>query len=115
MKNISHKIAFIIGFAFPMYGYAIIGKEYFDLCTDVFIATLIFLLLDFIIMFTKDKAYIGLCLVALLSVMYAIIKEILGLGTENVFTDKIMWVLIPLLLVIIPIVEIINTFKNNDK
>lgn len=109
------KVAFIIGFAFPMYGYSAYGKHYFDLCTDVFVATLLFLLLDMVVAYTKDKSFMSMILVGILAVLYAIIKEILGIGTEFVFTDKIMWVLIPLLLILIPIFGIVNTFRTNDE
>ena len=112
MKNLKEKIAFIIGFAFPMYGYAILGKQYFDLCTQVFIMTILFLLFDLIRKYRKDSTYERLVIVGIISVAYAIGKQILGIGTVYVFADKIMWVLIPIALIAIPLIELIKTFRN---
>ena len=81
--NTVRKIAFVIGFAFPMYGYAILGKQWFDLCTQVFIMTILALLLEFVIKL-KDKTYIAMIVSAMGTVLYAMAKQVLKVGTVYV-------------------------------
>lgn len=112
---INHKILLIIGFAFPMYGYAYLFKEYFDLCNDVFIMSLLFIIMDFVVKYTKDLSYKLILSVMMLSVLYAIIKEILHLGTTYVWSDTVMWFLIPFALISILIIDLIKALKNESK
>ena len=107
------KILLIIGFAFPMYGYAYIFKDYFDLCTQVFIMTLLALLLEEV--YSRDKQYASIIGIMMLSVLYAMIKQIIKKGTIYVWTDYVMWILIPFLIITILIYDLVKTFKNDTK
>lgn len=112
--KLSHKIALVIGFSFPMYGYAIIGKEWFDLCTQVFIMTILALYL-YTVINEKDYPYASMIGVMMLSVFYAMCKQLLGIGTEYVWADYLMWFLIPSLIIGILIYDLFKALKNDSK
>jgi len=108
------KIALVIGFAFSMYAYASTDKQYFDLLVDVFIMTLLALLLENVIRL-KDKTYASLIVVIMATVFYAMIKQVKKTGTIYVWTDYVMWILVPLAIIIILIADLVKTFKNDAK
>lgn len=112
--NTVRKIAFVIGFAFPMYGYAVLGKQWFDLCTQVFIMTILALLLEFVIK-SKDSTYVAMIVSAMGTVLYAMAKQVLKVGTVYVWTDEVMWWLVPFVFVLILIIDLVKTLKNAAK
>lgn len=108
------KILLVIGFAFPMYVYAILDKKWFDLCSQLFTFIILALLIERVIK-SKDKAHVSIIGVMMFTVFYAICKQILGIGTVYVFTDSIMWWLVPILIVTILIIDLVKTLKNEPK
>lgn len=112
--RLPQKIASIIGFSFPMYGYAYIFKDNFDLCTHVFVFTILYLLAERELEH-KEYSYVAILYVMMLSVAYAMFKQLFGIGTVYIFADKIMWVLIPCLIILILILDVFMFFKNANK
>jgi len=106
------KVALIIGFAFAMYGYAVFGKQWFDLCTQVFSITTLGIILESNA-HKKDLALNRILIVMIVTVLYAICKQILGVGTVYIESDYLMWVLVPSVIVFIIIIGLITHFKNN--
>jgi hypothetical protein len=108
------KITFIIAVSFAFFAYAEPSKVHFDLCIDVFISYLLFSKLETVIR-EKNSSFAHLIIIVICAFLYAIVKEILGLGTEYVFSDYVMWILIPSSIVGVLIIDIIKYLKNESK
>ena len=113
--NRQHRIAIsIIGFAFPMYGYAYIFKDYFDLCTNIFILTILCQHIERILK-DNDKEYAAVLGVMATSVLYAIVKDILGYGTTYHWFDYVMWIFVPATIIGILLISLANALRGRTK
>ena len=94
-----------------MYIYAIPDKTYFDFISQLFSFVTLALLLDFVLK-TKDKIYAGIIIVIMLNFLYAMGKQLAGVGTVVIKLDYVMWVLIPTALIGFLIIALLKAFKN---
>lgn len=106
--------ALIIGYGLVMYVYAIPDKTHFDFISQLFTFTVLALLLDFVSK-TKYKTYSYTIIVVMVSLFYAMAKQLLGIGTKFVWSDYVMWILIPTALIALLITSLIKAFKNESK
>ncbi len=102
------KIAFIIGLSFAFYASAEPSKVHYDLCFFVFTLTILILHFENV----KDRAYSQIVMVAIASNIYSIAKELLGLGTTYVWSDYVMWIVVPISVIAIIIIDAINYYNN---
>lgn len=80
---LKQNIALIIGYGLVMYVYAITDKTYFDFISQLFSFTALALLLDFVLK-TKYRIYSYTIIVVMASIIYAMGKQLLGIGTKFV-------------------------------
>lgn len=104
-------VALIIGYALLMYVYAIPDKTYFDFISQLFSFVTLALLLEHIV---KAKDWLYACIIGAImaNFLYAMGKQLAGVGTQIISFDYFLWWFIPITLVGCLVLVLIKTFRN---
>ena len=112
---LKQKIALILGFGFVVYSYASIDKTYFDFVGQMFYMTLLAIIMELVIKYVKDRSYIAILAIMMLCVGYAMVKQVLNIGSKYVLADYIMWIVVPILFVSVIVYFIVKALNNGSK